>query len=205
MARLLLLVCAALLAAAPAARAQDVGEEVGAPPRRHVSPTPWWLPRGASLGTYFAPDTLTPQLRLQWQWTVIQERVDAFVLVFEGGGGWAVARTQQAGLQDDATMRMLYQHPLLAGVAYRGTRPSGLHLGGHVLTGPLFYGARFDSLPAEDRVVGVLEARVQAGWKLGAAVYGLSLGYASAYGRPARSYAYPYIGGFTFGLFADWR
>src|SRR5687767_276987 len=44
------------------------------------------LPRALYVGSFFN-DAVTPQLRAQWQYTLLQERVDALVVFFEGGGG----------------------------------------------------------------------------------------------------------------------
>lgn len=201
-----------LLAGSPALAQEDEDTE----PRRHVSPTPVWLPRGVFLGTYLTtgepdvrsspPLVVTPQLRLQWELTVIQERVDSMVLLAELGGGWAVARTDRGGVGENLSMERLNQFVGIFGLGYRGTLPSGLHLGAHAGVGPLLYRARFSGFVPEQFLAGMVEARAQVGYTFFKGVaLGISAGYGSPFGRPARSFGGEFTGGFLVGLFADWR
>jgi hypothetical protein len=191
-----------LLLAAPVAHAQG-DEEAEA--KRHRSPTPFYLPRGAFLGAFFKDAATTAQLRVQWQLTVVQEPVDALVLVLEGGLGYGLTHPRNAGRAGTARMTYLYQHTAQLGLAYRGLYPNGFHWGLQVTTGPTFLGARFDTLPRERRIIGSVEGRVQFGWRVASVAYGVSLGLSQPYVYPGRSAAAPYLGGLLLGVFADWR
>jgi hypothetical protein len=168
------------------------------------SPTPFYLPRALHVGT-FVGDAVSPFVRLQWELTIIQERVDSFVLVLEGGGAFGISFPKNAGPDQNKEMTSLRQYSILGGVGYRGTRRSGFHWGAHIVAGPLFFNAKFNGLPSESSSVGVVEGRVQVGWKLGLLVYGVGVGIAQTYQNPARVYSAPYLGGLMLGLFADWR
>jgi hypothetical protein len=196
MVRVLPLLClAAWLSASPAV----------ASPRKDPPPlVPAWSPRSAYVGAYL-PAPFVPQLRLQWEWTLIQERIDALVLTLEAGGGVQVGTLSGVGARGNARMMTGWQVPVLLGLAYRGTRPSGFHWGLTVATGPTFFGATFDTLPAERGAVGVVEGKIQVGWKLGAAVWGVYGGVAQVYDFPARYASVRHVGGPLLGLFADWR
>ncbi|MBM4378762.1 MAG: hypothetical protein FJ086_05590 [Deltaproteobacteria bacterium] len=172
-----------------------------APPHGSV---PGWLPRSVQLGTYL-PTPFVPQLQLQWEWTLIQERVDALVLVMELGGGVQLGEVAGAGPRRNARMVSGWQAPALLGLAYRGTRTGGFHWGVTVATGPTFFGATFDALPREQGAVGLVEGKVQFGWKAGPATWGLYGGVAQVYDRPARYNAAQWVGGPLLGVFADWR
>jgi len=172
-----------------------------APPHGAV---PGWLPRSVQVGAYL-PAPFVPQLQLQWEWTLIQERVDALVLVMELGGGVQVGEVSGAGPRRNARMLSGWQAPALLGLAYRGTRPSGFHWGVTVATGPSFFAATFDSLPREQGAVGVVEGKVQFGWKAGPATWGIYGGVVQTYDRPVRYNAVKWVGGPLLGLFADWR
>lgn len=174
--------------------------------QEYRSPTPVWLPRGAFLGTYFQNDAMVPQLRLQWQFTVLQERVDALVLVGEAGGGWALKKPSTAGPLRNDEVDALWEHSALLGLAYRGTRSNGLHFGAQLAAGPLWYGGRYHTLPDEDRFAGLLEGRLHAGYRLGPAVsFGVAVGYAEPFSYRSRSPGLRFVGGPMVGLFADWR
>jgi hypothetical protein len=196
--------CLLLVALAAPALGQEADEELR--PARHVSPTPAWLPRQVFAGTYFRSGVVTLQGRLQWEVTVIQERVDAFVLFAEAGGGAAVRLTQQAGLTGNIAMTRFSQFAGVVGVAYRGTQSNGLHLGVQAGAGPYLYSARYaEFLLPEEAVAGIVEARVQVGYAFGLVAVGLSAGYGEAFGIPQRINARPFAGGLLVGLFADWR
>lgn len=173
------------------------------PTRR--SSFPPYLPRAALVGSFLNSSALTPQVRVEWELTLVQERVDAFVLVLEGGGGYGLNLPQNLGPANVTAMTSLYQHTLLAGLGFRADRPSGFHWGFQAATGPLIYGAKFSDLPAESGILGMVEGRAQAGWKFGSIVYGVSLGYASLYQQPSHLVSGSYLGGILFGFFADAR
>ena len=166
---------------------------------------PFWAPRSAFAGGYLN-QAVTPQLRLGWEAAVLEQKNDQLVLLFEGGGGYGLPPLpSNAGESGHRQLTLFYQHALMAGVGYRLTRPSGFHFGFQLATGPLFFGARYPDGPSENKVLGFLEGRLQVGMKAGGAVYGLSVGYGSAYEAPRRSDAYDYVGGPMLGLFANWR
>jgi hypothetical protein len=171
----------------------------------HPSLLPPYLPRSAFVGSWLNSGALTAQVRLQWELTLVQERVDAFVLLFQGGGGYGLVLPQNLGPARTSAMMSLYQHTLLAGLAFRADRPSGFHWGFQAATGPLFYGARFTDLPSESGVAGLVEGRADVGWKYGSIVYGISFGYGSLYQQPTRLESGSFLGGILFGLFADAR
>ena len=172
---------------------------------KRVSPTPAYLPRAVYLGTYVKGGAVVPQLRAQWEVTLIQERIDAFVFIAELGGGYDVAGPTNAGPREDLELTQLYEHSALAGFGYRGSWPSGLHVGAHVLAGPLRYGAKYEILPSEKRTAGLVDGRLQIGHSVGPFVLGAALGYGEAFGTSRRSNALQYLGGLSFGIFADWR
>jgi len=178
-----------------------IAAAVHSPPHGAV---PGWLPRSVQVGAYL-PSPFVPQLQLQWEWTLIQERVDALVLVMELGGGVQVGEVAGAGPRRNARMLTGWQAPALLGLAYRGTRPGGFHWGITVATGPTFFGATFDTLPREQGAVGLVEGKVQFGWKLGPATWGLYGGVAQVYDFPARYNSVRFAGGPLLGIFADWR
>jgi hypothetical protein len=175
------------------------------PRPKRISPTPAYFPRAVFLGTYVKGGAVTPQLRAQWQVTLIQERIDALVLIGEVGGGYAVGRPSNAGPRANLELVQLYQHTGLLGFGYRGSWPSGFHVGAHVLAGPLHYGAKYALLPPEKRTAGLVDGRLQVGQSVGPFVVGAAVGYGEVFGTSVRSNALQYLGGLSVGLFLDWR
>jgi len=167
-------------------------------------PTPPYLPRAAFVGTYIKT-AVTPQLRFQWEFTLLQRRVDALVLVLEGGGGYGLALPNNLGPSGTLAMTRLYQLTALAGVGYRADEPGGWHWGVQVATGPLFYGSRFNDSSTEDSVWPMVEARAQIGLRAGLTVYGIAIGYALMYPGLNQTNTTPLLGGFMVGVFADRR
>jgi len=165
---------------------------------------PAFIPRHFSMDLLLYGPT-TWQAKVQWEITLLQDRISGFVLIFEAGGGYGFHLPTTAGPACDIPMTFLYQHSLQFGAAYRAQRPEGLFWGFQVGFGPLFYGARFQGLPTENIVIGTVEGRGQIGWRLGRVSYGFTLGYAQPTEQPVHSNAAPYIGGYTIGVFADWR
>lgn len=170
-----------------------------------VGRTPVWLPRGALLGTYLRKGAVTPQVRLQWQFTLYQARKDALVLLAEGGLGYAVGFPDTVVEGFDAPMDSLYENTLMVGGGYRNQSPGGVHWGFQVTAGPMWYGAHFRDLPDERYTVGLLEGRIHIGHQLGPLVLGASVGYGEPFNFKRRSIARQYTGGFLMGIFADWR
>lgn len=174
---------------------------------QHRSPTPAWLPRGALLGATFREGTITPRLKLQWQFTFFQDRKDAFTALAEGGLGWGAAMpTREAG-RPETFLGSFYEHSLQVGVGYRNHLPDAVHWGFQVTGGPVFYGAHFDGgVAAPDRrVAGIIEGRIHLGYQFGTAATGLAVGWGEPFGTKRRSLSRIYLGGPMLGLFADWR
>ncbi len=188
------------LGAGSAALAQDDDA-----PRRHQSPTPAWLPRGAFLGTYLRGGAVVPQARIQWQLTLFQDRKDALVFVLDGGVGFGASLPDSAVEDEDIPFKSLYAHSVMVGGAYRNHRGPGWHWGFQVTAGPVWFGADYEEAGREDRVGGLLEGRLHVGRQLGAAAVGVSLGYGEPFSVGRRSVAKNYLGGVLLGLFADWR
>ncbi|MBF5044198.1 hypothetical protein FGE12_17500 [Aggregicoccus sp. 17bor-14] len=169
------------------------------------SPTPVWLPRGAFLGTFLKGGAVVPQVRVQWEGTLIQERIDAFAFILEGGGGYAVGKPDNAGPRENLHLVQLYEFTAQGGFGYRGDWKSGWHAGAQVLAGPIHYGAKYEVLAPEKRTAGIVEGRLQLGHSVGPFVLGGAVGYGELFGVSRRSNALQYLGGLSLGLFADWR
>lgn len=175
-------------------------------PKLHTSPTPAWLPRGAYLGTYTRGGAVVPQVRLQWQLTMFQDRRDALVFLVEGGLGRAVALPDiQIFGGPTVPFKSFYSHTAMAGAGYRNQNPSGWHWGFQVTTGPVWFGSRFEGFANEDHVGGLIEGRVHVGRQLDKVALGLSVGYGEAFGVGRRNLSRNYLGGMLLGFFADWR
>ncbi len=181
------------------AQEQDSGSESG-----REFPTPPYLPRAAFVGIYLRT-AVTPQLRIQWELTLMQRRVHALVLVLEGGGGYGIALPKNLDPTGTVSMTRLYQLTLLAGIGIRADEPSGWQWGGQIATGPLFYGARYNDASSKDAVWPMVEARAQIGLRFGSSVYGISVGYALPYPGQTETRTTPFLGGWMLGLFADRR
>jgi hypothetical protein len=190
-----------ILPLAAMAHAQD--DEAGSESAREFR-TPAYLPRAAFIGTYVRT-AITPQLRFQWEFTLMQRRIDALVLLLEGGGGYGLGLPNNLGATATVSMTRLYQLTALAGIGFRADEPGGWHWGGQIATGPLFYGARLSDSSSEDSVWPMVEARAQIGLRYGSSVYGIALGYALIYPGNTRTISAPFLGGFMLGLFADRR
>ena len=168
------------------------------------SSTPAYLPRAAFVGTYINT-ALTPQLRVQWELTLLQSENNGLVLVLEGGGGYGLFLPDRLGPGGDVSMTRLYQLTAMGGLGFRADYDSGWHWGGQLATGPLFYGARFKDRTSEDSVWPIVEARAQVGLRYGRTVYGIAVGYAFTYPGQSRSLTTPYLAGPMVGIFADRR
>lgn len=170
------------------------------------SPTPVWLPRAAWAGLFVGPGVI-PQIRVLWLATIAQEQVNSLSLAVEGGGGYALGRpTVAVGTEGNIHTTFMYQHVALFGLAQRADRPSGFHWGVTILTGPVFFGSRFDGgLRKENKIVGTVEGRVQFGWKFDKVRVGVVGGVAQVYEYPPRVYSAVLLGGPLVGVFAEWR
>lgn len=177
-----------------------------APPSlRHQSPTPWYLPRGAFLGTYLRNGAAVAQARLQWQLTLFQDKHDALVFVVDGGVGRSYALPSTAAEGFNIPFTGFYEHTVMVGGAYRNQSPSGWHWGFQVAAGPVWYAAHYQGLANEDKTGGLLEGRLQIGYRVGQVALGLAGGYAEPFSVGRRSVARNYVGGGLIGFFADWR
>ena len=166
---------------------------------------PAYLPRAALVGTFFNT-VVTPQLRLTWEFTLLEREKNALLFVLEGGGGYGVLLPSNLGPTGMLSMTRLYQLTALAGVAFHAEYvESRWHWGGQLATGPLFYGAKFSDSSTEDKVWPMLEARAQLGLRFGSTVYGVSFGWAFTYPGLTSSLTTPYLGGPMVGIFADRR
>ena len=175
-------------------------------PPEHRSPTPAWLPRGVFLGATAREDVITPRLKVQWQFTFLQERKDAFALLLEGSLGWASSFPDPDPNEPRTLIGSYYEHSAQVGVGYRNHLPGSVHWGFQVTGGPVFYGAHFDGgTPADHRTAGIIEGRVHLGYQWGATAVGAAVGYAEPFGLKRRSLGRYFVGGPMFGLFMDWR
>lgn len=176
-------------------------------PGVHRSTTPAWLPRGALLGATLREGTITPRLRLQWQFTFFQDRKDAFAALLEGGLGWAASFPTPVPGEPETFLGSFYEHSAQVGVGYRNQLPGQVHWGFQVTGGPVFYGAHFDGniSPPDHRVAGIVEGRIHLGYQFGTAAAGLAVGYSEPFGTKRRSASRIYLGGAMLGLFVDWR
>ena len=156
--------------------------------------TPWFLPRSLFLGAVVS-DATTPTFRLLWTPTLYGDRTGFLQFTVEGGLGYAVKHPTDAGERGTATMTYFYQHPITFGLGYQSSIKPGFRWGGHVGAGPVFYGARFDTLPTENRIQGMVEGRLQAGFALGPVEYGVSVGASSPFRLSDRGNSTPYLGG----------
>lgn len=165
---------------------------------------PAWAPRAVWAGLLINDQAVSPQLRLQWEGMIANQFRDALMLVGEIGGGYAVGLPKNAGPDANETMTFLYQHSIVGGVGYRGWRGQNFRWGLQILFGPHFYGARFENLPTENRINGIVEGRAQFGWDVGPVSLGVSAGYASPFSKPILSNAAPHVGGWMLGAYVDW-
>lgn len=190
---------AAVLLGAPA-WAQRIAEK---PPAL----VPWWLPREVALVTFFQASNITPELRIAWHIPVIQQRIDSFNLIVEGGGGWAAKKRSQTDPDTgDPPVTELHQWHIHGGIAYEGDWASGWHLGVRVTTGVTLFGANFVGVPKEGlNTAATVEGRLDGGFRIGRVVYGVSVGILQPWSKSPQLYSVDDIGGFSVGLFANWR
>lgn len=187
----------------------DVPEPAQVPGQhRDTSPgVPFYVPRGAFGGAYFNEGTITPQLRVQWQATLLQMQNDALVVYVEGGGGFGLALARNIGPGGVLTMRSSYQHLALIGLGYDAMYRNDFAWGFQLMTGPLWYGAAYkdDLIPAERVLNGTVEARVNAGLRVGDFRLMISGGWAQVYQTPRNVVSAPFTGGPIFGVYLNWR
>lgn len=161
---------------------------------------PWYVPRSVSLGVFWNSPMVAPHFRVAWEGIIIAQPRNELVWVFTGGSA--------VGLGTPSPMTEHYQHTLLAGAGFRSDRET-FHWGFHVVAGPLWYRTAY--LPGsgyrfENRVLGSIEGRLQAGIRL-MPHFRLSayVGYSSPFVFQRQFPGNTYVGGFDFGLVAGWR
>ncbi len=192
---------AAVLLGAPAF-AQRVAEK---PP----SLVPFWLPREVAVLTFFENGNITPELRIAWHIPVVQQRIDSLNILVEGGGGWAVGKRNQTNENADPPMTELHQWHLHAGIAYEGDWAQGWHVGGRITAGVTFFGANYvvngDPVHEPTTTTGTVEGRLEGGYRFGRVVVGVTIGVLQSWSKDPRLYSPNDIGGFSSGIFLNWR
>lgn len=187
------ILCSALLLAADEAETLDEG-----PPEPLV---PFYVPRAASLGFFYAIDReqITPHFRLQWEGMVVDQPHNAL--------GWFINFGSGFGANPPDPMTAHFQHSALAGIIYGSDRPV-FHWGLQVGFGGVWYRAFFqpNTFRPENYVLPYVEGRVQAGVKVHPHVrLALYIGYGSPVYYPPGRKGSLFTGGLDFGLVIDWR
>lgn len=188
--------------AVPAAQAE--------PSRRfHV---PAYLPRAVLVGAFYNEDALTPQLRVQWQATLVQKWNDALIAYVEGGGGYGLSLPSDLFPHARGAMTYFYQHLALIGLGYNAVYRTGWSWGFQLLTGAHFYGARFERYETANAVGGTVEGRGNLGFSAGPLRINLAAGWNQLWVVPrvtstggSTSIAAQFTGGPVFGVYFDWR
>ncbi len=168
---------------------------------RETHPVPFYVPRTASVGFFFnPPNAVSLGVRIAWEVGVIEQPRNHLVILLQLGTATAISLP--------VGMKALYQHVAMLGFGYRSTREL-FHWGFTIMTGPLWYRAAYrPDYPYnfESRFVTYSEATAQAGLKLAKhLVVGIYAGYGAPWDMSTRFPASFYTGGFTAGVFADWR
>ena len=195
---------AAVLLGAPAF-AQRVAEK---PPAL----VPFYLPREVAFLTFFENGNISPGFRLAWHIPVVQQRIDSLNIIVEGGGAWAVSKRSQPNENFDPQLTHMHQWQILAGIAYEGDWAQGWHVGGRVTAGVSIFGANYESpLPGgppiheDNSTAGTVEGRLEGGYRVGRVVIGLTIGVTQPWNKDPRLYSPNDIGGFSSGIFFNWR
>lgn len=195
----------ALLFAALGAQASEPSSALALDQFPQIHPSsPWYLPRQVSL-TGIAGRTVTPQLRLAWEVTLIQERVDALLFVLEGGGGWAISTSLEPDGEGNPGLSWFFEHTIQAGVGYRQLFSQDWAFGFRLTAGPAWVGARSPGLEDERALIGLVEGQIELGRYFGSTQVGLLGGLQTVMNHRAHQYASHGAGGVLFGIFANWR
>ena len=187
---------ALLSAALAAAPAGDLG------PSRPQ--TPWFLPRYAWAGAIINKDIVAPTVRVGWEIAVLDQPRNLLTVVVELGPAFALARP--------SSVHLFWEHVALAGLGYRWGKDKGFTFGFLVAAGPVLHGARYtadrNGAPvqlSEQRVLGWIEGRAYAGLRAGPVTLALGVGYGSSWNDNPYYFAARYLGGFTPGIYVNWR
>jgi len=194
---------AAILLGAPAF-AQRVAEK---PPAL----VPAYLPREIAFLTFFQNGNISPGFRIAWHIPVVQQRIDSLNIIIEGGGAWAVKKRDAINENADPVLTHLHQWQALAGIAYEGDWAQGWHVGARITAGlSIFSGNYIDPntgapLHEDTSTAGTVEGRLEGGYRVGRVVIGVTIGVTQPWSKDARLYSPNDIGGFSGGLFFNWR
>ena len=169
----------------------------------HPVQTPWYLPRYATAGLMINADIVAPMVRLGWEFTFFNEPRNQLAVFLEAGPSFAVAHP--------AVVTLFWEHVALGGLDYRWGRDGGFQWGfqiggGAVLEGPKFSaGVGNPPVTGEQRVLGYVEGRAFAGGRAGPLILALAVGYGSSVNQNPYFISAGWVGGFTVGLWVNWR
>jgi len=173
---------------------------------------PAYLPREIAILTFFQNGNITPQLRIAWHIPVVQQRIDSLNIIIEGGGGWAVSKRSATNENQDPPLTELHQWQVLAGISYEGDWAQGWHVGGRVTAGVSIFGANYQNpipggvpIHEDTSTAGTVEGRLEGGYRVGRVVIGVTVGVTQPWNKDPRLYSPNDIGGFSAGLFFNWR
>jgi hypothetical protein len=171
---------------------------------------PAWLPREVAILTFFQNGNVTPELRIAWHIPVVQQRIDSLNLIFEGGGGWAVGKRSVVNENFDPPLTELHQWHIHGGIAYEGDWAQGWHVGARVTAGVTFFGGNYvdpitGPIHEDTSTTGTVEGRLEGGYRLGRVVIGLNFGVLQPWSKNAQLHSPNDIGGFSGGIFFNWR
>ncbi len=170
---------------------------------------PVYLPREVAILTFFQNGNITPELRLAWHIPVVQQRIDSLNIIVEGGGGWAVGKRSVTNENGDPPMTEMHQWHIQAGIAYEGDWAQGWHVGGRITAGVTMFGANYvvNGDPVKEGLTnaGTVEGRIEGGYRFGRVVIGVTIGVLQPWSKDPRLYSPNDIGGFSSGIFFNWR
>ena len=172
---------------------------------------PAYLPREVAILTLFNNGNITPELRIAWHIPIVQQRIDSLNLIVEGGGGWAVGKRSVTNENQDPPLTELHQWHILGGFAYEGDWRQGWHVGGRITGGVTIFGANYVDpitgapIHEDTSTAGTVEARLEGGYRLGRVVLGVTFGVIQPWSKDPRLYSPNDIGGWSGGIFLNWR
>ena len=173
---------------------------------------PAYLPREVAFLTFFENQNISPGFRLAWHIPVVQQRIDSLNIIVEGGGGWAVGKRSVTNENADPPVTELHQWQILAGIAYEGDWAQGWHVGGRITAGVSIFGGNYVNpiaggppIHEDTSTAGTVEGRLEGGYRVGRVVIGLTIGVTQPWSKDPRLYSPNDIGGFSSGIFFNWR